>query len=99
MGASKNHCGLNGSVLPGFKEALKDFKMGKGSIRFTPQKPISADVLKALLRAKAAEIEVRWPNKGARRRAKMGWIGRPRSTPPHHHAHHLHHLRHSPHLP
>lgn len=61
MGASKNHCGLYGSVPPGFKEALKGFKMGKGSIQFTPEKPIPADVLKDLLRAKAAEIEVRWP--------------------------------------
>jgi uncharacterized protein YdhG (YjbR/CyaY superfamily) len=72
MGASTNHCGLYGSVPAGFKEALKDFEMGKGSIRFTPQKPIPADVLKALLRAKAAEIEVRWPDKGDRRRAKKG---------------------------
>lgn len=63
MGASKNHCGLYGSVPPGFKEALKGYKLGKGSIQFTPEKPIPADVLKALLRAKAAEIEVRWPVK------------------------------------
>lgn len=61
MGASKKHCGLYGSVPPGFKEALKGFKMGKGSIQFTPEKPIPADALKALLRLKAAEIEVRWP--------------------------------------
>lgn len=64
MGASKNHCGLYGSVPPGFKEALKDFKMGKGSVQFTPGKPIPPDVLKALLRAKASEIDVRWPEKG-----------------------------------
>lgn len=64
IGASKNHCGLYGSVPPGFKDALKGFKIGKGSIQFTPEKPIPADVLKALLRAKAAEIEVRWGNAG-----------------------------------
>lgn len=63
MGASKNHCGLYGSVPPGFQERLQGFKMGKGSIRFTPEKPIPPDVLKDLLRAKAAEIEVRWPVK------------------------------------
>ncbi|MCW5897941.1 MAG: DUF1801 domain-containing protein [Flavobacteriales bacterium] len=63
VGASKNHCGLYGSVPPGFREALKGFKMGKGSIQFTPEKPIPPEVLKALLRAKAAEIEVRWPVK------------------------------------
>ncbi|HRD51452.1 MAG TPA: YdeI/OmpD-associated family protein [Flavobacteriales bacterium] len=70
MGASRNHCGLYGSVPPDFKEALKGFKMGKGSIQFTPVKPIPADVLKALLRAKAAEIEVRWGNAG-----KSGKVG------------------------
>lgn len=64
MGASKNHCGLYGSIPPGFKEALRGFKTGKGSIRFTPDKPIPADLLKAILRAKAAEIEVRWGNAG-----------------------------------
>lgn len=63
MGASKNHLGLYGSVPPGFKTRLQGFKMGKGSIRFTPEKPIPPDVLKDLLRAKAAEIEVRWPVK------------------------------------
>jgi uncharacterized protein YdhG (YjbR/CyaY superfamily) len=66
FGASKNHCGLYGSVPPGFKEALKGFKMGKGSIQFTPEKPIPSDGLKRLLRAKAAEIEVRWPISGKR---------------------------------
>lgn len=65
IGASKNHCGLYGSVPPGFKEALKGFKMGKGSIQFTPGQPIPSDVLKALLRAKAHEIEARWPVKAA----------------------------------
>jgi uncharacterized protein YdhG (YjbR/CyaY superfamily) len=61
MGAARKHCGLYGSVPPGFKEALIGFTMGKGSIQFTPEKPIPSDVLKALLRAKAAEIELRWP--------------------------------------
>lgn len=64
IGASKNHLGLYGSVPPGFKEALKGFKVGKGSIQFTPEQPIPPDVLKDLLQAKAAEIEVRWGSPG-----------------------------------
>lgn len=64
IGASKNHCGLYGSVPPGLKERLTGYKMGKGSIQYTPEKPIPADVLKDLLRAKAQEIEVRWGNTG-----------------------------------
>lgn len=71
MGAAKKHIGLYGSVPPGFKEALKGFTMGKGSIQFTPEKPIPVDVLNALLRSKAAEIEVRWPVKEKKTIAKQ----------------------------
>ncbi|MBK9177822.1 MAG: DUF1801 domain-containing protein [Flavobacteriales bacterium] len=63
MGAAKNHVALYGSVPVGFREMLKGYTVGKGSIQFSPGKPIPADVLKALVKAKAAEIEVRWPVK------------------------------------
>ena len=63
LGAAKNHVALYGSVPVGFKDRLKGFTVSKGTIQFTPEKPIPADVLKDLLRAKAAEIEVRWPVK------------------------------------
>lgn len=61
IGAAKNHCALYGSVPAGFKDRLKDFKVSKGTIQFTPEKPLSAALVKEIVKAKAAEIEVRWP--------------------------------------
>jgi uncharacterized protein YdhG (YjbR/CyaY superfamily) len=66
MGAAKEHLGIYGSVPPGFKEQLKDFNVSKGTIRFTLEKPLPAELVKAIVRAKVAEIEVRWPVSGKR---------------------------------
>ena len=64
IGAAKNHCALYGSVPVGMKEALKDFTVSKGAIQFTPEQPIPAALVKAIVQAKMAGIEVRWPAKG-----------------------------------
>jgi uncharacterized protein YdhG (YjbR/CyaY superfamily) len=61
MGAAKNHVALYGSVPAGFKERLKDFNVSKGTIQFTPEKPLPAALVKDIVKAKVAEIEVRWP--------------------------------------
>lgn len=63
MGAAKHHVALYGSVPAGFKERLKDFNVSKGTIQFTPEKPLPAAVVKDIVKAKVAEIEVRWPVK------------------------------------
>jgi uncharacterized protein YdhG (YjbR/CyaY superfamily) len=63
IGAAKAHCALYGSVPPGFAEQLKDYKTSKGAIQFTPQKPLPAALVKAIVKAKCAEVEVRWPEK------------------------------------
>lgn len=63
IGAAKNHCALYGSVPVGFKERLKDFTVSKGAIQFTPEKPLPAALVKDIVKAKCAEIEVRWPVK------------------------------------
>jgi uncharacterized protein YdhG (YjbR/CyaY superfamily) len=68
MGAAKNHVALYGSVPVGFKERLKDFNVSKGTIRFTPEKPLRAALVKDIVKAKVAEIEVRWPVKDKRSR-------------------------------
>ena len=62
IGAAKNHCALYGSVPVGFKDALKDFKTSKGAIQFTPEKPLPAALVKDIVKAKCAEIELRWPS-------------------------------------
>jgi uncharacterized protein YdhG (YjbR/CyaY superfamily) len=63
LGAAKNHVALYGSVPVGFKEHLLDFKTSKGAIQFTPEKPLPAALVKAIVKDKVAEIEVRWPVK------------------------------------
>lgn len=63
VGASKHHCGLYGSVPAGFKERLMDYEVSKGAIRFTPTDPLPAELVKDLVKAKMAEIELRWPVK------------------------------------
>lgn len=63
IGAAKTHCALYGSVPRGLAEQLKDFKTSKGAIRFTPEKPLPSAVVKEIVHAKCAEIEVRWPVK------------------------------------
>lgn len=63
IGAAKNHCALYGSVPVGFKERLKDFTVSKGAIQFTPEKPLPAALVKDIVKAKCAEIEVRWPER------------------------------------
>lgn len=63
MGAAKKHVALYGSIPAGFAAKLKDFTVSKGTIQFTPEKPIPAATVKAIVKAKMAEIEVRWPAK------------------------------------
>ena len=63
LGAAKNHVALYGSVPVGFKERLKDFTVSKGTIQFTPEKPLPAALVKDIVKAKLAEIEARWPLK------------------------------------
>lgn len=63
LGAAKNHVALYGSVPTGFKDRLKDFTVSKGTIQFTPEKPLPAALVKDIVKLKMAEIEVRWPVK------------------------------------
>ena len=61
MGATKDHCALYGSVPRGFGDRLKGFGVSKGTIRFAPDKPLPAALVKAIVKAKAAENRSRWP--------------------------------------
>ena len=63
LGAAKNHVALYGSVPVGFKDRLSDFTVSKGTIQFTPEKPLPAALVKDIVKMKMAEIEVRWPKK------------------------------------
>lgn len=64
MGATKKHCALYGMIPPVFDVELKGFERSKGAIRFQPDKPIPASVVKAIVKAKVAEMDAKWSGKG-----------------------------------
>jgi uncharacterized protein YdhG (YjbR/CyaY superfamily) len=58
--AFSNHCGLypmSPAVIVAFKDELKDFQTSKGTIRFPVDKPLSAALVKKLVKARIAENE------------------------------------------
>lgn len=52
----KAHCALYGLPVADFPKELKGFAMEKGTIRFTPEKPLPASLLTKLVKARAAKI-------------------------------------------
>ena len=61
MGAAKNHCALYGTIPKGFDVELKAYKRSKGTVQFTPERPIPATLVKAIVQAKVAEMDAKWP--------------------------------------
>lgn len=59
----KDHCSLfpGASLIAAFKDDLKKFHTTKGTIHFRIDKPLSATLLKKLLRARIAENERKKP--------------------------------------
>lgn len=60
--AFKEHCSffvMNTSLLEKHAAKLKGFKLGKGTIQFTIDKPIPAAVVKTLVKARIAENEAK----------------------------------------
>lgn len=58
--ASKEHCSyfpMSPAVITKFKNDLKRFETAKGTIRFTPNRPLSATLIKKLVKARMAEID------------------------------------------
>ena len=59
--AFKNHCSFfpgSSSILMN-KEGLKDFKVLKGTIQFTPEKPIPASLIKNIVKERVLQNETR----------------------------------------
>ena len=57
--AFKNHCSLfpaSQAVLEAHGEALKPYFSGKGTLRFDPDKPISAALVRKIVKTRLAEI-------------------------------------------
>lgn len=60
FGATKKHCAfyvMSGTVLDGFTEELKGYDTSKGTIRFQPDKPLPATLVKKLVKARIIENE------------------------------------------
>lgn len=54
-GAAKKHCSLYGTRPKGFDKELSAFEPSKGTVKFTPEQPIPAALLKRMVKAKVAE--------------------------------------------
>jgi len=58
FGATRNHCAfypMSGSVLEGFERDLEDFETSKGTVRFQPDNPIPAALVRKIVKARIAE--------------------------------------------
>ncbi|QJE94826.1 iron chaperone [Luteolibacter luteus] len=58
FGATKKHCAfyvMSGTLLEGFTEELRGYDTSKGTIRFQPAKPLSAALVKRLVKGRMAE--------------------------------------------
>lgn len=59
--AFKNHCSFfpgSSSILAN-TEGLKDFKVSKGTIQFTPEKPIPVSLIKSIVKERVLQNETR----------------------------------------
>jgi uncharacterized protein YdhG (YjbR/CyaY superfamily) len=58
FGAAKKHCALYGmAVVEADRVALEGFDTSKGTIRFTPDKPLPTALVKKLVKARMKKIE------------------------------------------
>lgn len=62
FGATSNHCAfypMSSSNVEAHRAELKDYETSKGTIRFQPDKPLPAALVRKLVKARIAENEVR----------------------------------------
>ena len=60
FGAAAHHCAFYpGAVLQEYKDDLKDYETSKGTIRFSPDDPLPATLVRTLVKARVAENAVR----------------------------------------
>lgn len=58
FGATKTHCAfylMSGTTVAAHKAILKGYDTSKGTIRFTPEKPLPATLVRKLVKARLAE--------------------------------------------
>src|SRR5438034_5445775 len=62
FGAWANHCAFypgSSTMLKKFRNELRDFQTSKGTLRFSPDKPVPVALVKKLLKARIAENNAR----------------------------------------
>jgi uncharacterized protein YdhG (YjbR/CyaY superfamily) len=62
FGASKAHCSffvMSSTFLDGFQRELAGYETSKGAIRFTPERPLPASLVRKLVKARIKENEAR----------------------------------------
>ena len=60
FGAAKRHCSFYcGTLLRGYEAELEGYRTRKGTIHFTPDKPIPASVVAGIVQGRVADIEMR----------------------------------------
>ena len=62
FGAWANHCAFypgSSATLKKFRKELRDFQTSKGTLRFSPDKPVPVALVKKLLKARIAENNAR----------------------------------------
>ena len=58
FGAGKNHCAIYGALVADTDtDALKGYDTSKGTIRFSPEKPLPPELLMKLVTARLKDIE------------------------------------------
>lgn len=67
-GAAKKHLAIYGTIPAEFDDELAGFARSKGTIKFTPDKPVPAALLARIVKAKVKENTAR-ADKRVRRRA------------------------------
>jgi uncharacterized protein YdhG (YjbR/CyaY superfamily) len=61
FGAWANHCALypgSAATLKKFRNELRDFQTSKGTLRFSPDNPLPVALVKKLIKARVAQIDV-----------------------------------------
>jgi uncharacterized protein YdhG (YjbR/CyaY superfamily) len=61
FGAAKNHCAFypGSTAIETHKNELKDFELSKGTIRFQPNRPIPAGLVRKIVKERVAANEER----------------------------------------
>ena len=71
MGATATHCAFYpGGVVDQFEEDLADYETSKGTIRFQPDRPLPAALVRKIVKLRIAQNAAKATQSRARRRAR-----------------------------